>query len=161
MDRTARINTLLALTLTALFAADRVLKLVAAAYFSIEGFPLIPRVLKFEFFANEGIAFSLPFSGPVLWVVSIGLIGFFSFFAVRYGSKNRHYVIFPYLFFIFGALSNLFDRIFYGHTVDYLIFFGLSAVNLADGMIIAGAAFLILGAGKEKRGRRAPEELPG
>jgi lipoprotein signal peptidase len=28
--------------------------------------------------------------------------------------------------------------------VDYLIFFGRSAVNLADGMIVAGALWLVL-----------------
>ena len=36
-----------------------------------------------------------------------------------------------------GALSNLIDRIVYGHTVDYVLIF-TGVINLADVMIVGG-----------------------
>lgn len=134
-----------------LFAADRLLKQVVSKNFATEGLTLIPYVLEFELFRNQGIAFSIPFSGPLLWILSLGLMVFFTVFAFRYGSKNHTFFFFAYLLFIFGALSNLYDRIALGYTVDYLIFFGRSAVNLADGMIIAGASILIWTSRKKKQ----------
>jgi len=132
-----------------LLAADRFLKGVASKNFSTEGFVLIPHVLDFELFRNQGIAFSIPFSGPLLWILSLALIVFFTVFSSGYGSKKPRIFFFAYLLFIFGALSNLYDRIVLGYTTDYLIFFGRSAVNIADGMIIFGAIVLIWGMKKE------------
>ena len=47
-----------------------------------------------------------------------------------------------------GALGNLYDRIVYGHVVDFLDFHALGwhwpAFNVADSAITAGAAILIL-----------------
>ena len=126
-----------------LLAADRLLKALASMHFSTEGFALIPYVVDFELFRNQGIAFSIPFSGPLLWILSLALMVFFTVFSFGYGSKNPRIFFFAFLLFIFGALSNLYDRIVLGYTTDYLIFFGRSAVNIADGMIIAGAGILI------------------
>jgi signal peptidase II len=47
-----------------------------------------------------------------------------------------------------GALGNLYDRIAYGHVVDFLDFHAAGwhwpAFNVADSAITAGAAILIL-----------------
>lgn len=144
MTASKKNSKLLALLLFVIFVFDRILKYLAAQNFTTEGLPLIPGILKFEFYANGGIAFSIPFSGPLLWVLSIALIGVFSYLAIWRDSKRHALLTFAYLFFIFGAVSNLYDRIILGHVIDYLIFFDRSAVNIADGMIIIGAGFLIL-----------------
>jgi len=143
---------------TGLFVVDRLLKSAASDRFVSESLSLIPGILKFEFFANRGIAFSIPFSGPVLWVLSGILILAFSWFAFRYGRKDRPLLAFAYGLFMFGAASNLYDRVVYGHTVDYLIFFGRSAVNIADAMIVAGAVMLI--SRTKKEGRTPPRREP-
>ncbi len=44
---------------------------------------------------------------------------------------------------VIGAIGNLIDRITHGFTTDYLIFFRLSAINLSDILIVAGAIILI------------------
>jgi signal peptidase II len=45
---------------------------------------------------------------------------------------------------VIGALGNLVDRVVNGFTTDYLIFFRLSAINLSDILIVAGAILLIV-----------------
>ncbi|HCC83490.1 TPA: hypothetical protein DEP96_01420 [Candidatus Uhrbacteria bacterium] len=42
-----------------------------------------------------------------------------------------------------GAMGNLVDRFINGFTTDYLIFFRLSAINLSDILIVAGAILLL------------------
>ncbi|MFA5854394.1 MAG: signal peptidase II [Patescibacteria group bacterium] len=107
-------------------------------------------LLRFALFRNDGIAFSLPFSGPLVWLLSIGILAFIGRLAYK-DFRTKHYKrAEAYLFFVLGACSNLFDRIVYGFTVDYAIFFRLSAVNIADAMIIAGAAWLVLKAPGKK-----------
>lgn len=123
------------------FLLDRILKRL-----SLDGTEIVfaPGVLEFDLFRNPGIAFSLPFSGPLVWVLSVGILAAVSLMAAKEFRARRYALSGAFGLFIFGACSNLFDRVVYGFTVDYLIFFGRSAVNLADGMIVAGALWLVL-----------------
>jgi len=52
-----------------------------------------------------------------------------------------------------GTVSNLIDRVFYGHVIDLFSVFGSSSFNLADLSNLAGAAILIffLWRGEKKR----------
>lgn len=124
-----------------LFACDRVFKMIAASGAARE---IAGNGLRFELFKNAGIAFSLPFSGPFVWLISIGILAAVSVMAARDVQSRVYSRIGAYGLFVFGACSNLFDRVVYGYTIDYLIIASRSAVNLADGMIIAGALWLLL-----------------
>lgn len=123
-----------------LFVLDRSLKHLAL---SGADFSLVPGIAVFEIFRNRGIAFSLPFSGPVVWLASVAILGVVAALATRDFRARRYDAIGAYGLFVFGACSNLFDRVVYGYTVDYVIFFARSAVNLADGMIVAGVIWLL------------------
>jgi lipoprotein signal peptidase len=123
------------------FLLDRALKRLALSGAEAA---FLPDLLEFRLFRNPGIAFSLPFSGPLVWVLSVAILAAVSLMAAREFRARRHGLAGAFGLFIFGACSNLFDRVTYGFTVDYLIFFGRSAVNLADGMIVAGALWLVL-----------------
>lgn len=102
-----------------------------------------PGVFTFELFRNAGIAFSLPFSGPIVWLLSVAILSGVCLMAVRDFRARRYDRYAAISLFVFGACSNLFDRVAYGFTVDYFIFFSRSAVNIADGMIVGGALWLI------------------
>ena len=129
-----------------LFLLDRLLKRAALAGFERE---FVPGALKFDLFRNAGIAFSLPFSGPLVWIASVGILAAVSLMAAREFRAKRYALAGAFGLFVFGACSNLFDRVVYGYTVDYLIILERSAVNVADGMIVAGALWLLL-AGRKK-----------
>jgi signal peptidase II len=119
---------------------DRLLKSAALAGKTVS---LSPGNLEFHLFRNSGIAFSLPFSGPPVWILSFAILFGVCLMAARDVKAKRFDRAGAYAFFLLGALSNLFDRIAFGFTVDYLIFFSRSAVNVADGMILAGALWLV------------------
>lgn len=122
-----------------LLIVDRALK---GLVLRTEPFAVLPAV-RFELFRNEGIAFSIGLGGPLVWIMSLLVLAAVGGMAARDIRARRTERIFPYALFALGAFSNLYDRVAYGHVVDYLIFFGRSAVNLADGMIVAGALMLI------------------
>lgn len=124
-----------------LFVADRLLKQLALSGARLGGENAPAR---FDLFRNGGIAFSLPFSGPLVWLASVAILGVICLMAARDVRARRFDRAGAYGLFIFGACSNLFDRVVYGYTIDYLILVQRSAVNLADGMIVAGAFWLIM-----------------
>lgn len=124
-----------------LFVLDRLLKKLALSGAYAE---FIPGALEFELFRNAGITFSIPLSGPLVWIASLVILAAVGLMAAKDFRAKRYDRAGAYGLFVFGAFSNLFDRVAYGFTVDYIIFFGRSAVNVADGMIVAGALWLLL-----------------
>lgn len=127
-----------------LFLLDRALKAFALASGGRGDVPLIGEAVQFTLFRNGGIAFSLPFSGPLVWLASVAILAVVAAAARRDFRAGRQDRAAAFALFVFGACSNLFDRVVYGFTVDYLLFFGRSAVNVADAMIVAGALLLVL-----------------
>lgn len=128
-----------------LFVIDRLLKELAL----VLGPSKEPGLVSFSLFRNEGIAFSLPLPPAVFWpaaaVFFILLVGYFLMGVRR--DRRRAAIAFTM---ILGAVSNLWDRWQHGATIDYLLFFGRSAVNLADGMIIFGLVALFVLKGKDE-----------
>ncbi len=122
-----------------LFAADRLLKNYALSL----GAPT-PALVQFALFRNTGIAFSIPLHDAIFWpVASATFLLLVAYFVASVRERPRRAaVVFAILL---GAASNLLDRALYGATIDYLIFFGRSAVNIADGMIVGGLLLLLLG----------------
>lgn len=123
------------------FAIDRVLK---AAVLQGLSFSLFGGNVRFVLFQNDGIAFSLPASGPIVWAASLLVIGAVAASAWRDWQLGTRGNLAAYGFFVLGAVSNLIDRVAWGFTNDYFLFFNRSAVNLADGMILLGAFWLAL-----------------
>lgn len=97
--------------------------------------------IDFALHKNYGIAFDLPVP---LWMV-IPLTALILIFLVREirlsQSSNR---VLALSLIAAGAVGNLIDRIIYGFTVDYVILFGRSAINMADVMIFIGVALLFI-----------------
>lgn len=122
--------------------ADRVLKSLAWSGAELDlGFAWA----RFRLFRNGGIAFSLPLSGFLYWLLAVPLL-----LALGFGLLNswRTKRLLPALAFgliLLGALSNGYDRLAHGFVVDYLIFFSVSAVNIADALIIGGVLLLVFG----------------
>lgn len=130
------------------FVADRVLKQVALAV----GERAATGPAVFTLFRNTGIAFSIPVSEKIFWPIAVAV---FSLLVAAFANAVRKNALAaaPVFVILLGAASNLVDRALYGATIDYLLFFGRSAVNLADGMIVGGVLYLFL------RERRAAQKI--
>lgn len=97
---------------------------------------------------NYGIAFSIPI--PMWATLLISAIIIIIIIKLLLVYKNRNKFVFCGLLLVtFGALNNFVDRLINNSTTDYLIFFNLSAINLADILIVAGV-FVLLWYSKEK-----------
>lgn len=123
----------------ALLGIDRMAK--AYAWSGIEAHPC--QWFSFELFRNKGIAFNVPVPDTMFWILAAAIFTGLTILYVRSARKRPLFSAVLFLV-ILGAASNLLDRLLFGVIVDYLIFFGLSAINLADIMIVAGVLALVM-----------------
>jgi signal peptidase II len=94
---------------------------------------------------NDQGAFSLPINQSLIILVSILIIIFFIVLFYRSFRSNDFIHSFFYVAIIFGAVSNVIDRIFYGGVIDYIFLLdALPAFNIADLLITLGIGGLIL-----------------
>lgn len=141
-------------------ATDQILKYIARSSPEASAYLWKPYI-GWEYFENSGIAFSIPFPNNLLILITPFVILGLSLIMTSYRCKQSlracarqklspHFV-FGLLLIIFGASSNLIDRILFDATIDYLRF-GTAVVNVADIMIVAGVLLLLLLPGaKEKK----------
>lgn len=101
--------------------------------------------LGWEYMANSGIAFSLPFPNWLLVLITppIILVLILWFIKSYRGEVVNCYLLIANCLIISGAVSNFVDRVLFSATIDYLrILTGV--INLADVMIVAGVGLLVV-----------------
>lgn len=107
---------------------------------------IISKVLNFSLSKNYNISFSLKiFNNPEYLILFISSIIIFLIIYIIYLKKNNYSqnIILSLQLIIFGAISNLIDRVNHFFVIDYLDFFNISVLNIADIMISIGAILLI------------------
>lgn len=109
-----------------------------------------PGLIDFAVHKNFGLAFDLPFRLEFVVAISI-LIGLVLLHTAWKTRVSRPDIAFSALAIILGALGNLYDRLAYGFTVDYIIIFGRSAINFSDAVIVLGIISLLLLSSRKKR----------
>ena len=143
---------------------DQVLKWAARSNPDFEYY-IIGKWLGWEYMANPGIAFSLPFPNWLLVLITPLIIFGLIVWATKVFHKKssislrqaqgRLYLL-SLILIIFGALSNFIDRVLFAATIDYLrVLTGV--INLADVMIVAGAGMLVVegwGTKRQNGGKR-------
>jgi signal peptidase II len=121
---------------------DRVIKVISLR--RPGNFQIIGDILKFDPIENKNIAFSLPLNGVWLEVTIAAAIIFLIFFFADSIKKQTLVKACFLLYVILGAASNLYDRLVFGAVIDYLDLKYFTVFNLADVMIVGGAAGLIV-----------------
>lgn len=129
---------------------DRVTKYAAQKYLmAFDALPIIPGfnlTLSFNTgsafgFLNSASGWQVWFFGVIAFVVSVGILIWLS----RLSSRERWLSI-ALCFIVGGALGNLWDRISYGHVIDfiqlYISHYYWPTFNVADSAICIGAAIL-------------------
>lgn len=121
-------------------AFDRVLKGIALGLNPLD---VSDSFFSFTFVRNYNIAFSIPLAGPYLnWVIG-AIIMLLLYYVIEFYREGREKEFFFLLAVIFGAISNLYDRLNYGYVVDYLSVRYFTVFNIADAMIVLGVIFFI------------------
>ncbi|MBU0661309.1 signal peptidase II [Patescibacteria group bacterium] len=122
------------------FIFDQIAKYIARSFPETSLYVIKPW-LGWEHLENTGIAFGIPFPQILLIILTPLLLFFFV-------SSLKKHTIHPIGFYgiallLFGAISNLIDRIIFQTTTDYLRII-TSIMNIADVMIVVGACLLFL-----------------
>lgn len=133
----------------AIVAVDTVLKRWAMNHLPFASALDTPNLVDLAIHKNYGIAFDIPFRMPIVILLSVAIIGLLVRVAFLQHTK-RPDISAAALVMAVGAVGNLIDRVAYGFTVDYILLFGRSAINLSDLCILAGV-LLLLFAGKRMR----------
>lgn len=127
------------------FIGDRLLKIWALKLEPNENYKILGDWLIFSFTKNYNIAFSLPINGtwllPAIFIIILGLIALL--IKIIYQEKKFGLSAIFLTFIIFGAISNMIDRLFYSYVIDYLAIKNVSILNLADVMISLGAILFL------------------
>jgi len=126
---------------------DEIIKYIALQKLPTEGSFELSGIIDLAVHKNFGIAFNLPLAQNLTIVVTVILISIFCWLAWK-SIKNNSNLTGASVLIITGALGNLFDRIVYGFTVDYIILFGRSAINLSDVLILTGVVWLLVASRK-------------
>ncbi|MFA6908992.1 MAG: signal peptidase II [Patescibacteria group bacterium] len=119
---------------------DRALRVISL---QIDGtHEIIPKVLSFVYVRNSGVALSIPLSNVLAIIFSAVVIAGVAFVWLKSYQQGRLTQAAAAAMVVFGALSNLIDRIMHGAVVDYLDFFSWSTINTGDILIFCGAVLM-------------------
>lgn len=125
-------------------AADRALKMLAEQPQFAPPTRAGWHYFGFEQFHNPGVAFGVPI--PLAFVLPISaLLLVLLLLWVRkqmLGGSENVFLIAATSAIIVGALSNAFDRLTYGYTIDYIRVVN-GVINIADLLVIAGLLTLL------------------
>ncbi len=122
--------------------ADRLFKILALNDIFSPPINLLDQIFKLAFSRNYYLAFSLPFNPGWAVILIIIIIVALLYYFIRLLYSNSFIKAGILFFIIFGATSNLYDRLKYGFVIDYLDLKYFTVFNLADIMIVMGVAGL-------------------
>jgi signal peptidase II len=129
---------------------DEFFKFRALARLPEEGSLVGFKIVRLAIHKNWGIAFDIPFKMEIVIIITVILGILLAQIAYKNFFKNPN-VSFASIVILLGACGNFFDRIYHGFTVDYIIFFNQSAINLSDVIIILGVVLLLLSSRKSHK----------
>lgn len=104
------------------------------------------RFFGWQVYKNFGVAFSLPLSNWLIVTLSLPILMVVCWLLIISFREMRIYQLTSWSLILFGACSNLIDRITRGFVVDFFRF-GMSLINLGDIMVLVGL-FVFIWKGK-------------
>ena len=104
---------------------------------------LIDGQVGFYYAENYGIAFSIPFSGPLLIVTNLIIIASLLYYIFKYLDLRNDSVMIASSLLIGGAAGNMLDRLTRGYVVDFIAIGRFPVFNIAD-VALTVSAFLLI-----------------
>lgn len=147
-----RETTRLGLIIAAVVAVDRLTKIWAMSWLYPRSSVPVTRFFHLTYVENTGAAFGMMQGANAFFIaVSIGLLGGILWLRRRPEAVGRWSQLALALV-AGGALGNLYDRVVFGHVIDFLDFRVWPVFNAADSCISVGAVALafLLGRAEEK-----------
>jgi len=118
--------------------------------FLLQSFKVFDKILYITVIPNTGAAFGILKDKTDL-LVYLGMFFLLFFFRLVFKEKNKNLLFLISSGLIMGgALSNIYDRIFYGYVLDYIDLRFWPVFNLADSCISIGIVLLLFDSFKKK-----------
>ncbi|MFH1366984.1 MAG: signal peptidase II [Patescibacteria group bacterium] len=124
------------------FILDRLFKWLVL---NREGFFAVKNILKINYYPNQGLALSFPVASYLLYPLIILIIIIVFYFLIISLKRSNYFFLWSFGLIFVGAVSNLIDRVRFGHVVDYVNFLGWFPVfNISDAMIVLGVGLIFI-----------------
>ena len=129
---------------------DQLTKYLAKSNLELhQSIPIIKDFFHITLTTNTGIGFGLlKNNNDLLTFITISIIGFILFYYDELPKKGPAQISIALI--ISGAFSNLIDRLFFGHIIDFIDFIIWPIFNIADVCITMGILYLVFYYLKEK-----------
>ena len=143
------------LIIVSIFLLDRFTKVLVINNLSLgESISIIDDFLNITYVNNHGAAFGI-MDGKVIFIVIVSILIFaYLIYEIRKDSHSKLITI-SISFVIGGLLGNLFDRVVYGHVIDFFDFnffgYDFAIFNVGDAFIVIGTILLAIGFLLEER----------
>lgn len=126
-----------------LVGLDRVTKIYFMNRSAASGPVLFPGWLEIVQHKNFGIVANLPVPQWLIVIATFVILGFLTASVGYYFKENKRPELLALVMVLAGAIGNLWDRLRWGFVYDWILFFGISAVNLADASIAIGLIWFL------------------
>ncbi len=143
------------LIIVSIFLLDRITKVLVINKLTLgKSLSVIDGFFNITYVNNHGAAFGI-MDGKVIFIVVVSVLIFaYLIYEIRKDSHSK-LITTSISFVIGGLLGNLFDRVVYGHVIDFLDFnfFGhdFAIFNIGDSFIVIGTILLAIGFLLEER----------
>ena len=107
-----------------------------------QSIPIIKDFFHITLTTNTGMGFGLlRGNNSLISFITIIILGFMLFYYDKLPKTGKEHA--SIVLIVSGALSNLFDRIFFGHIIDFIDFRIWPIFNIADACITLGILYLV------------------
>ena len=143
------------LIIISIFLLDRFTKVLVINNLTLgESLSVIDGFFNITYVNNHGAAFGI-MDGKVIFIVIISVLIFaYLIYEIRKDSHSK-FITTSISFVIGGLLGNLFDRVVYGHVIDFFDFnffgYDFAIFNVGDAFIVIGTILLAIGFLLEER----------
>ena len=144
------------LLLAGLVAADRFTKLMMMARPLSRGPFLFPGAFEFTRHQNFGIIANIPLPLFLIVAVSAVILVLIAFGFIRAVRRRELREAAALTLILAGAVGNLWDRLQWQYVFDWILFFGRSAINLADVWIGIGLIWYLVDRDRDARHEGPP-----
>lgn len=150
-DKTIKIRPLIsALIIALLVVIDQISKVIAYNTLAVNGnaSTIKNAVFSFYYVENTGISFSMLNSKMTLIIIITTIILICLLYVLVKTPKTLYYMPFSITLSVIvaGAIGNLYDRIFRGYVIDFIMleFINFPVFNFADICVCAGLLVLVI-----------------
>ncbi|MBE5898145.1 MAG: signal peptidase II [Lachnospiraceae bacterium] len=150
-DKTIKIRPLISVLIIALLVAiDQISKVIAYNTLAVNGnaSTIKNAVFSFYYVENTGISFSMLNSKMTLIIIITTIILICLLYVLVKTPKTLYYIPFSITLSVIvaGAIGNLYDRIFRGYVIDFIMleFINFPVFNFADICVCIGLLVLVI-----------------